>query len=79
MGRMDADFARQEAAHAFMMEDEDFADDDSEARRHLAAGRPIFYMEPETATGLVIREGPDGAKDYVMLDEQGGYKVVGPV
>ena len=78
MGRMDNDLARQNAAHEFMLEDADFADDGSEALRHLAAGRPIFYVEPETPGDMVIRECPDGSKDYVQADGHGGYRVIGP-
>ncbi len=79
MVKMEIDLAREEVAHAFMLEDADFADDDSEARRHLAAGRPIFYVEPETPEGTVIRESPDGSRDYVQLDGHGGYRVIRPV
>lgn len=78
MGKIDPTKMLLEAAHAFMLEEADFADDDSEARRHLAAGRPIFYVEPETPAGMVIRESPDGSRDYVQLDGHGGYKVVRP-
>lgn len=79
MGKLDPSQARLDAAHAFMLEEADFADDDSEARRHLAAGRPIFYMQPDTPGGLVIRESPDGSKDFVELSDDGGYRVVRPV
>ncbi len=79
MGKMDIDPIDEDAAHDFMLEDEDFEDDGSEAARHLAEGRPIYYAEPETPAGLVIRESPDGSRVYVRLDGQGGLVVVGPV
>ena len=79
MNAIDTKAARLAAAHAFMLEDEDFAYDDSEARAHLAEGRSIFYIEETTPKGLVIREQPDGTRDLVALDDDGGFKVVGPV
>jgi hypothetical protein len=78
MNAIDPTAAKRDAAHAFMLDDEDFAYDDSEARGHLAEGRPIFYLEPNTPKGLVVRERPDGGRDLVELDDQGGYRVVGP-
>ena len=51
----------------------------SEARRHLEAGRPIYYMEPNTPKGLVIREYPDGRREFVRLDQNGAIEVVEPI
>jgi hypothetical protein len=78
LGKIDPDQARLDAAHAFMLEDDDFEDDGAEARRHLAAGRPIYYVEPGTPKGLVVRESPDGRKDLVQVDPDGSYRVIGP-
>lgn len=78
MGKMETDLAKLEAAHAFMLEDEDFEDDGAEAKRHLAAGRAIYYTEPNTPKGLVVRERPDGRKDLIQVDPDGAYRVVGP-
>jgi hypothetical protein len=62
-----------------MLEDEDFAYDDSEARRHLAAGRPIYYTEASTPHGHVVRESLDGRKDLIKVEGDGSFTVVGPV
>lgn len=43
--------------------------DDSAARAHLAAGRPIYYHDQEH-DGLV-REWPDGRIELVDVDEDG--------
>jgi hypothetical protein len=78
MGEMDIDLAAEEAAHAFMMEDADFEDDGAEARNTLAMGRPIYYTEPGTPSGLVVRESPDGRKDLLRVEPDGSFHVVGP-
>jgi hypothetical protein len=78
MGKMEIDLAREEAAHAFMLEDADFADDDSEARNTLARGLPIYYTEPSTPRGLVIRESPDGRKDLLRVAPDGSFHVLDP-
>jgi hypothetical protein len=77
MGKMDIDLAAEEAAHAFMMEDADFDDDGSEAARHLAEGRPIYFVECDTPKGLVVRQSPDGSRDLVRLDADRSIQVVG--
>lgn len=78
MGKIDPNLSRIDAAHAFMMEDDDFADDGAEARNTLAAGRPIYYTEPSTPPGLVVRESPGGQKDLLRVDPDGSFHVVGP-
>lgn len=46
-------------------------DDDGEAARsHLAAGRWISYVDPEYPDDLV-REWPDGRREFVEVDDQG--------
>ncbi len=42
--------------------------DDSDAQSHLKAGRPIYYCAEELGNRLV-REWPDGKRDYVGLAE----------
>lgn len=78
VGKIDPELSRSDAAHAFMMEDEDFADDGAEARNTLASGRPIYYTQPSTPPGLVVRESPDGRKDLLRVDADGSIHVVGP-
>ena len=39
--------------------------DDSEARRHLAEGRPIYICEDNTPEGCVIKINPDGRRQLV--------------
>ena len=79
MGKMDIDPIDEDGAHAFMMEDEDFADDGAVARDTLASGRPIYYTEPWTPPGLVVRESPDGRKYLLRVDGEGAIHVVGSV
>lgn len=38
---------------------------DAPAREHLAAGRPIYYGEHDTPSGLLIKEYPDGRRELV--------------
>lgn len=40
-------------------------DDGSEAKRHLAAGNPIYYCDPDTPEHLVIKKFPDGRRQLV--------------
>jgi hypothetical protein len=50
-------------------------DDGAEATRHLAAGNPIYFCEPDTPEHLVIKEYPDGRREWVSFDLD-GEKVV---
>jgi hypothetical protein len=50
-------------------------DDGAEAARHLAAGNPIYFCEPDTPENLVIKEYPDGRRELVSFDLD-GEKVV---
>ncbi len=77
MGKIDPELTKVQAAHAFMLEDEDFADDGAEARKTLAEGRPIYYTEASTPPGLVVRESPDGQRDLLRVDADGSFHVVG--
>ena len=78
MGKIDPRLAQLDAAHAFELEDADFADDGAEARGTLASGRPIYYTEPSTPPGLVVRESPGGEKDLLRIDPDGSFHVLGP-
>ena len=49
----------------------DADDDDGEAARaHLAAGRWITYCDPDYPNDI-IREWPDGRREFVEVDEKG--------
>ncbi len=48
--------------------------DDSEARRHLGAGRAI-YVEVEEYPGRVTRIHPDGRRELMRLDDTLGLVV----
>jgi hypothetical protein len=50
-------------------------DDGGEAARHLAAGYPIYFCEPDTPKNLVIKEYPGGRRELVSFDLD-GEKVV---
>lgn len=43
--------------------------DDSAARMHLAAGRPIYYHDQ--VRGELVREWPDGRIELVDVDDDG--------
>ncbi len=42
--------------------------DDSAAREHLAAGRPIVYCDDDTPAGHVIQRYPDGRRELVRFE-----------
>lgn len=50
-------------------------DDGQAAQSHLAAGRPIYYMEKQYPDEL-IREFPDGHRQIVALSADGTFAVV---
>jgi len=41
------------------------------ARETLAAGRPIYYSEPETPDGMLVKEYPDGRRELVVFHREG--------
>lgn len=53
-------------------EDELMEDDGAAARAHLEAGRAIYYIEPTTPDGLIVREHPGGRRELVRADRRGG-------
>ncbi|ETF02178.1 hypothetical protein W822_15780 [Advenella kashmirensis W13003] len=42
-------------------------DDGAAARGHLQAGRPVYYREDTTPSGLVIKEFPNGRRELVRF------------
>lgn len=46
-------------------------DDNTAARELLAAGIPIYYSEPDTPRGLVIKRHPCGRHELVRFDPAG--------
>jgi hypothetical protein len=46
-------------------------DDGQAARSHLAAGNPIYYREPDTPSGLCVKEYPNGKRELVSFDHTG--------
>ncbi|WP_250510316.1 hypothetical protein [Caballeronia sp. GACF4] len=52
------------------------SDDGRAAREHLAAGRAIFYREPDTPAGLCIKKYPDGHREWVSFDRKTGDEVL---
>jgi len=40
----------------------------SPAEDHLKAGNPIYYADPDTPDGLVIKHYPDGHRELVRWD-----------
>ncbi len=66
-------------AEAELLQDIDsaFAEDDGAAvNKHLAAGRSIYFREPQTPAGHVLRKHPDGSLQLVRFDADGTEHVV---
>ena len=51
------------------------ADDGAAAKSHLAAGRPITYVDDEYPDELV-RKWPDGRREFIDVDADGTVHVV---
>ena len=45
------------------------------AKAHLAAGRPIYYMDP-TYPDQIVKEYPDGRRELVHVDKAGQVTVI---
>ena len=43
-------------------------DDGAAAEGHLAAGRAIYYSEPDTPSGVIIKEYPDGHRELIRFE-----------
>ncbi len=41
--------------------------DDTTARTHLDAGFPIYYMEENTPENLIVKEYPNGRRQWICL------------
>lgn len=52
--------------------------DDSDAQSHLKAGRPIYYRD-EKLGGRLLREWPDGRREYVDVLDDGTIVSLGAV
>lgn len=46
-------------------------EDGRAAEEHLAAGFPIYFREAGTPEGLVVKQFPDGRREFVYFDESG--------
>lgn len=51
-------------------------DDGSAAKRHLAAGRPVFYDDPRYTSEGVVKLHPDGCQQIVTMDENQVIRVI---
>lgn len=52
-----------------------FNDDGQAAKQHLAAGHPIYYVEP-AYPGQIVRKFPDGRRQIVVMRGKGQVEVV---
>lgn len=52
--------------------------DDSAAREHLAAGRSIVY-EADDLGGRMVREWPDGRREFISIADDGTVNVIASV
>jgi hypothetical protein len=46
------------------------SEDDFAARELLAEGWPVYYVEDDTPAGLVVKEHPDGRRQWVRGDTE---------
>ncbi|WP_454675101.1 hypothetical protein [Achromobacter pestifer] len=51
-------------------------DEGGAVSQHLAAGRAVYFREPLTPPGLVIRKNPDGSCQWVRFASDGSELVV---
>ena len=61
----------QDAALWSVLSAEGGADVGQAARERLAAGLPIYFREPVTPAGQVIKQYPDGRRELVTFDRSG--------
>lgn len=66
-----------EQAHQFWEQFENELDGDTgeAAKAHLAAGRPIYYMD-DAHPGQIVRLYPDGRRELVSVDAKGQVTVL---
>lgn len=62
--------------HAIAYALEHAGDDGAAAKKHLAAGRPIYYQDDKIAPDQLIREWPGGALEVVDMDTNGDLQVI---
>lgn len=60
---------------AAIIENAALNDDGAAARSHLEAGFPVYYSEPETPEGVIIKEYPGGRRELVRFDLAGEHFV----
>jgi hypothetical protein len=46
------------------------------ARKHLAAGRPIYTRDTDTPPGHVIKTYPDGRCELLQVNDDGSVQVI---
>ena len=64
-----------DAELAAIIENAALNDDGAAARSHLEAGFPVYYSEPDTPTGVIIKEYPGGRRELVHFDLDGEHFV----
>jgi hypothetical protein len=62
-------------AHSGDVERAVAAQGDEAARRHLAAGRPVYRGDPRHP-GMLVRANPDGTEQLVRVEPDGKIAVV---
>lgn len=62
--------------HAIAFTLEHVRDDGKAAEDHLAAGRPISYIDENLAPGALLRKWPDGRLEVIDLDKDGSVRVI---
>ena len=65
----------QEAQFWEQFECELDSDTGEAAKAHLAAGRPIYYMDP-AYPDQIVKEYPDGRRELVQVDRTGQVTVI---
>ena len=65
----------QEAQFWEQFERELDSDTGEAAKAHLAAGRPIYYMDP-AYPDQIVKEYPDGRRELVYVDKAGQVTVL---
>lgn len=64
-----------DAELAAIIENAALNDDGAAARAHLEAGFPVYYSEPDTPEGVIIKEYPGGRRELVRFDHDGEHFV----
>ena len=64
-----------DAELASIIENAAINDDGAAARGHLEAGFPVYYSDPDTPNGVIIKEYPGGRRELVRFDLDGEHFV----